>query len=145
MDALAALSLAGNVLQFVQFTSGILRSTRKIYNSAAGVSDECEQLDNVYSKLSEFSVQLGNRITLDSVKIDDSDIVECANMCKKDCDALLVITDKLRIKDSIKRRWWHSFAIAIQEVWKSSEIDSLRACIEQHRNFMVLKLCTVSW
>lgn len=149
MDALTTLSLAANILQFVQFTSSLLQSTRKIYKSASGVSDQCEHLGNVYSELSKFSVELGKqpvqKVASSSQKIDDSDVVDCAKLCMKDCDALLGIINKLRVRDDTKNRWWHSFAKAIRECWKSSEIESLKARIGRHRDVMILKLCTDSW
>ena len=45
MEPLAALSVAGTVVQFVQFASALFTGSRKIYNSTSGGSEENERLD----------------------------------------------------------------------------------------------------
>ena len=148
MDPLSALSLAGNVVQFVQFAFRLLNSTQKIYSSASGRSSNGQHLEEVYSRLSDFSITLKgwveHREAVGGHRAPVKGLKETVTSCKDDCDKLLDIIEKLRVKSGTKRRWWHSFSKAMHEVWHSDDIESLRARIADSRQLMVLKLCAIS-
>ncbi|KAK2730167.1 hypothetical protein CKAH01_09689 [Colletotrichum kahawae] len=50
MEALAAVSLAGNILQFLQFCAGLVSESRQIYDSIEGTTKDCKDLEEVCRK-----------------------------------------------------------------------------------------------
>ena len=147
MDPLSVLSVVGNAVQFVQFTFGLLNSSKKIYNSASGSSADCEDLKKIYSKLSTFSNQLvDTSFTVTNAALDHtSEIQEIARACKEDCEKLLDLVNKLRLKSKTSKIWWQSFSKAILELWSSKDLENLKIRIADARGLLILKLCAVSW
>ena len=148
MEPLTALSLAGNLVQFVQFASGLLSSTREIYRSANGASDKCEHLDSICGKLSTFSDQLRDWKSQQSENADRfnmyEDLENSASFCEKDCQTLLGLVERLKVKSGSKKNRWQSFTKAVREVWHSDELDALKARLIERQNMVVLQLCTIS-
>lgn len=56
MEALAAVSLAGNILQFIDFTSRLVSKGREIHTQ--GSLSEHSDLENVTTRLVEFNLEL---------------------------------------------------------------------------------------
>ena len=151
MDPLSALSLAANVIQFVDFSFELLNSSRKIYNSISGTSEDGQHLQKVHSELPAFSTQLRDDknhsakvIPAENQSEHSSSLRETAEACRKDCERLLGIIEKLKVKSGTRRKWWQSFSIAILEVWKSKDVERLKKRIDEYRNSMILKLCAIS-
>ncbi len=55
MEALAAVSLAGNILQFLDFVGTAVSKTREIYTSATGTLKEHEDIGTVSRDLKSVS------------------------------------------------------------------------------------------
>ena len=151
MDPFSILSIAGNVIQFLQFTAGILNSTKKIYYAASGASADSEHLEDVYSNLSRFNERLiswaKKRATEDhgqSYFESAKDLEQIAEACKNDCQKLLDLVTKLKTKTGTRMKWWNSFSKAIREVWVEGEIDKLKARINENRQVATSRLCAVS-
>ncbi|KAI7779269.1 hypothetical protein LA080_001032 [Diaporthe eres] len=58
MDPLTAFSLAGTIIQYLDFTTSLVRTTVEIHDSIKGLSSEVSSLEEVYTALSEFSSEL---------------------------------------------------------------------------------------
>ncbi|KAK3329135.1 hypothetical protein B0H66DRAFT_14431 [Apodospora peruviana] len=161
MDPLSSLSLAGTTIQFVQFIGSLLSNTRRIYNSATGLSSESELLETIYGKLSTFSSELS--ATSETApetqpaatseeppqarrSSNDASIAELARICKEDCDNLIGILEKVKNKNSpaLAPKWWKSFQSALLEVTKWDEIKDIKARIEKTQTQMVFYLCLAS-
>lgn len=151
MDPLSALSIAAGVIQFVHFSSAILNSTVKIYQSSQGISNQSQHLSEVYTKLSHLSSGLQteafpNKSTANAsnfVQDCSSAIIQLAKDCKADCDRLLDIISKLQLSRN-NGRWWKSFRIALKEYLKSDEISYLQKRIENYETTIMMHLCTLS-
>ena len=148
MDPLSALSLAGTVLQFIQFTFGLLNNSKKIYSSASGNSDDCQHLEEVYTKLLRFSDQLQSQLVSTTGRANAlghaSDLEETAATCKQDCRNLLDTVKKLQVESGKKPKWWQSFVKAMHEMWAADDIKCLKARIDSNRISMILSFCAIS-
>lgn len=153
MEPLAALSVAGTVVQFVQFASALFTGSRKIYNSTSGGSEENERLDFIYNKLSDFSTSLetdilkkrqGIRSVASGLPKDIPSLADLATKCREDCSKLLKLVDRMKMGAHAGPKVWRSFRVAMMEVSKSSEITQLQAHIEGYQKVMVLHFCSVS-
>lgn len=151
MDPLSALGIAAGVIQFVQFSSAILNSAAKIYQSSQGVSHQSQHLTEIYSKLSHLSSSLKTKVFLDESTPNTSDFVQgCSSAiiqlgigCSADCDKLLDIVSKLQLGRN-SGGWWKSFRIALKEHLKSEEISCLQKRIENYETTIMMHLCTLS-
>ncbi|KAI0440511.1 hypothetical protein F4803DRAFT_465700 [Xylaria telfairii] len=152
MDPLSALSLAGTVVQFVQFAASLINGTRKIY--VTGHSIETETLDGIYRLLSDFSSDLGARCSGhpqpflgDLQRLANrraAALGSLATKCKHDCDQLLEIVTRLKTSSVTGPRWWASFVVALKEVAKAKEVKEIQERIEGYQGQMILHLCAIS-
>jgi len=147
MDPLTALSLAGTVIQFVQFVSGLLSSAAKIHDSITGSTSDGDYLESISSRLADLSGSLlnkasGTRTTQGTD--EEAAMVKAAMGCKNDCDRLVELLRKIRYKQRHGPRWWSSFRTALLEVLNESEINTIRSRIEGYQNLAVYHMCATS-
>lgn len=149
MDPITAVAFAGNILQFIQFVGGLLDDTRKLYASATGASCTNEHLQDICGKLITFNEQLQQSPAPSSaptgkVSKHAKPLTECAAACKRECEDLLRIMNKLKAVGSVGPRYWGSFRAALTEVWNSNDIEDLRSRIADRQRQMTLLLCAAS-
>lgn len=153
MDPLSALGFASNIVSFVQFASGLIQSTHKIYSSATGASTQNEHLDGIYARLSGLANNLScspeNGPRADSSNDDGpskqtQELERLAIVCKAHCDSLLGILEALRLKQGAKKRRWKSFQKAMLEVWRLDDVLELKSRIDDVQKLLVTHICAIS-
>ena len=129
MDPVAALGLAGNIVQFVDFSCKVLQDTKNLYRSTTGASAENDILEVICHDL----IDLDNALTAPSAPgaIPDS-VRSLASTCKEVAAELLGILDKIRVREP--RQKWKSFVQALRSVWKKEQIEELLKRMERLRN-----------
>jgi hypothetical protein len=58
LDPLSALSIAGNIVQFIDFGSKLLNSSREVYHSAEGLSSNHQHLEQITQSLIDLNTKL---------------------------------------------------------------------------------------
>jgi len=151
MDPLSALAVAGNVLQFLQFTATLFSNTWKIHQAALGFHENGvngQDVEGIHTRLLSFSSLLngtpGNDETAVGGSVHSAALGALLQECRGCCDRLLAITQKLQVKDDTKAKWWKSFEKAVYEIWKKEDIDHLKSRIRYCQTEMVLQLCAIS-
>ncbi|KAI1084093.1 hypothetical protein F5B20DRAFT_365513 [Whalleya microplaca] len=151
MDPLSALSLAGNIVQFVDFASKLCHNTQQIYRSCSGQSATVEHLDGIYDRLLDFDKLLrvqteardGASITT-TVSEHYGAIEPLLDGCRLECDKLLEITLKIKAKEGSKGRRWESFRKAMHEVWRTEDISRLQIRLRDYQTEIIIRLCAIS-
>ncbi len=106
LEPLIAVSVAANVIQFVQFGLQLLSESREIWNSAKDASSENLDIENVYGVLQSFSTKLQGARVPDLEKSKEEQALEgLSEGCKQTADELLRIIHDLRVKGEKHRRW----------------------------------------
>ncbi|KAI8957965.1 hypothetical protein F5Y11DRAFT_337799 [Daldinia sp. FL1419] len=106
MDPLSAIALAGDVLQFIEFTSKLLSTSVEVYQSTAGtlnanlisLEEICKQLCDLSNCLRESSSSARSSPTQSALR-------EIADECNNDCICLLIKQNNLKASDENYRRW----------------------------------------
>ena len=153
MEALTALGLAANIVEFIQFASDLIAKTSEVYNSASNATATTVDLEKVYGRLSTFSLNLQGADTTDVGALlssqaipyrqsleDRAHIAALADLgkeCKVTCDQLLEITGDLRAKDGRWRRFW-SFKAALETVWNNKKITRLQDRLDKYQGLLLL-------
>ncbi|KAF2464920.1 uncharacterized protein BDR25DRAFT_241210, partial [Lindgomyces ingoldianus] len=116
MDAFTAIGLAGNIVQFVDFSWKLIAGCRVIYKSSEGASDETLTLGSIANDV----VRLSNAIGVSSYDDQLEPMAkECTAIAKELSDALNKLTAKSQ------RTMWISFSIALKEVWRKGKIEGI--------------------
>ena len=145
MEPLAAISLAGNVIQFVDFATNIVSRGNELYFSSHGALSKNMEIEDVAKRLidinqrlltsplrvTEFSSTNGGRPRYEPLVL----IVESCNEVAKE---LLETLDKLKVRGNHRR--WRSVQQAIRSVWNQDRIDRLVERMAKYREEMVIQV-----
>lgn len=154
MDPLTAISLASNVVSFVQFASELFKSTRDICESANGCDAEVVSLECIYGHLRTLSDALkpadtdersepeilSEATTLTSPNVESMDVRGLAALCKADCDSLLEMARKLK-SGSASTSKWKGFRLALKKAGMDNAISSLVQRLNNVQTTITLSIC----
>lgn len=143
MDPLTSLSVAGNIVQFIEFTYSLLKGTVSVYASATGAPKEAELLEEIYSNLKQHSDQLESKKSNDS-DVTNRNICCLAAKCKSECQSLLQKLEKLQRSKHPGPKLWKSFRVALADVMSSRDVSSLQNRIATYQSQLVLLLCAAT-
>ncbi|KAF2793356.1 hypothetical protein K505DRAFT_337878 [Melanomma pulvis-pyrius CBS 109.77] len=122
LEALAAVGLASNILQFIDFGCNLLAETRQIHSSTSGASDKNIELEQTAEKLIHLSASIStiglNRASALELRLRnmEAEIVKIAN-------ELLGAIDKIKLQTQHGKL--RSFVHALRQVWKSRDIEKM--------------------
>ena len=119
MDALTALSLAGAIIQFVEFGSKILSSGNELYKSTTGALSGNDEVNLVTTDLLAIVKKLQHEGNF------DKDFEQICDEARKVAQELLIRLESLKVKG--KHRLWKSLRQAVQTALSTDEIDALRS------------------
>jgi hypothetical protein len=145
LDPLTALSLAGTIVQLVDFGSKIFSTAYQLHRSSTGALSVNEEIETVTSDLLALATKLRRSVY-------SSDVLGCltqdeqmlAENFDRVCNSAVIVADEilqrldmLQVKG--KRRAWKSFRQAFKAVWSKAEIaklleklSKLRTSLETH-------------
>lgn len=127
MDPLSALSVAGTVVQFVDFSVKILSTTNKLYNSASGNLPAHEELEYVTTDISRLATKLSQPLRDKGVPAASSqpraDLEDICTKCGEIAQDLLTRLKSIKIEE--KNGVWQSFRYALKATWAKKDLDDL--------------------
>ncbi|PMD32009.1 hypothetical protein L207DRAFT_471340 [Hyaloscypha variabilis F] len=122
MDPMTALSLAGNVVQFIEFGTRLLSTTKELYRSSTGSLTVHDEIELVTTDLSILVAKLKQNRT------DEPD--DFQKICDEAASVATEILTKLgtmKVKKEGKYRELKSFRAAVKQVWSHRELEKLEA------------------
>jgi hypothetical protein len=125
MEALAALSLAGNVVQFIQFASQVITETRETYRSADDAGAQHLDLETVAKILRKQISPLQASAQASAEAVGGLEFKELLASCNEAANELHSAIQELKVKDGPHRKW-RSFGKALISVWKREKISSFQ-------------------
>ena len=120
MEALAIVSLAGNILQFLDFVRGVVSKTGEIHNSALGNLNEHDDQENLTKDLKSLSGRLQN-----SAGHSDRALEKLCSRCCEVSDELITALEGLAVKG--KRTRSQSVRKALKILWGKPKLQDLEA------------------
>jgi len=146
MDPVTALGVASSVVQLVDFTQGLIRSTYEIYKSTSGSSAANVDLQTVTTSLKSLNDDL--RLSVDrgaralgkgtEPSNNDAELLTLCQNCNGVADNLISTLEKLKAQKSHKIR--DNFGRALLTVWTKKEVESLERQLEQYRHQISLHI-----
>ena len=118
MEAFAALGLASNIVQFVDFTCKLLASTRAIHRFGSHPSPNRIALEKIANNAKAISAKLDQHAAS-----RDPGLELLSSECKNIAQDLLEMLGKLRLRKDKTR--WASFVLALKDVAKERQVTSL--------------------
>ena len=142
MEALSALSLASNIVQFLDFGLRVLSKGNKIYRSVDGALEENLDLEVVTSDLLVMQTKLKCTLLTSGNTHLASDDLQAFNTLSESCAGL---ADKLlerlnMVKAQGRFRRWKSLRQALKIVWSKQDIENTKNTLQSYRSEMQLHL-----
>ena len=124
LESLAALSVAANIIQFVEFGFKLFFKSRALYKASDERVEESVELEIISKALKRLSNDL---LATPSSTMPQSqaeaDLLPLAKRCQAIADELLVALNKLQVNGGKGK--WQCFRSALKRIWKSHEIDNM--------------------
>jgi hypothetical protein len=125
LDPLTAISLAGNIVQFVDFTAKVISKTRELARSTHGTTQEAYNAEIVIRDLLKLSEQLkdGARAASAVPQTDDDKVLE-----------------ELKLGEGAGKR--RAFLNALKGVWSQKELEGEEAQLAIYRSQLDFRVLT---
>jgi hypothetical protein len=141
MDPISALSLASNVIAFVDFGCKVVSQTRQIYKSVNGTLSDKVFIEALTDDLVALATNLEQSSpNTDSEKYDgylSEDSVALGDLCRR-CKLiaadLLSKLERVKVKDGSANRNWQSFKTALRATLGREEMDRLASQLSEIRS-----------
>ena|ERR1700735_2284377 len=134
MDPLTAISLASNVVQFVDFAGKIISKSYEFHKSTTGALREHDDVELVAVDLKRRTERLKK-----CPGPADSDLVKLSGDCYGVAEELLQALQRVTIKGTSTR--WKSLRKALRSVWSKEKILELERRLNRFRDQINLVVC----
>jgi hypothetical protein len=144
LDPLTAVSLAGTVVQFLDFSAKLVEKGHQIYRSEQGALSENLEIELVTADLFNmipdlqkcaFVEDASASVAVEQQRALQDTILGCETISKE----LLVKLQKLKVNNKTTRAW-KSFRQALKSVTQKGEIDDIAKRLERYREQLKLKV-----
>jgi len=136
LEGLAAFGLAGNIIQFVDYSSKVVSKFKEIHHSISGTTKNAVDLTIIYQDLEKICSDLSVGIAQASQPPDG--LTRLAMKCAQCTEELLQTLSKVRAKDP--RSKWQSARAALKLGWSSSEISRMQETIMEYRCQLIVHM-----
>ena len=144
LEPLAAIGLAGSLVQFVDFCGRIIAEGYSAYQSANGVSKDNAHLEVVIRDLQAWSKKFNAVQTSPSTLSDDEKALQGLRVdCSLLAGELLSILEKLRVKRTGHLRSISAFGKSVRRFHKSDQIKRLSKELDDIRSEINSRLLTI--
>lgn len=140
MDPLSAISLAGTVVQFVDFGFKIVKIAEEFQRSASGASVENDRIDSLTIKMQALALDLQPQKIEFSMTADERRLNDLAKECQSLSENLLDLLGTLKIQDSSKKSKRQALSATFRNMRKKNEKEELRARLERCKQQLHLQL-----
>lgn len=131
MEALAAVSLAGNILQFLNLTAAAFSKSRQIHASISGTLKEHDDLESLTNDLKDSSGRL--QASAGSV---DPVLKQLCSRCSEVAEELLKALESLGVKGKHTRA--QSLRKALKAMWGNEKLKILEERLARFRHELTL-------
>jgi hypothetical protein len=143
IEALAAISLAGNVVQFVEFSCRLFDQTAAIYHSRTGSTRGAQDIETLTQQLQNLCANLahGNN-SVQHVGPAHQPIPGSLRRLAKDCEAVAneLLSELYSLKARNPGSKWSSFRAALGVSWKEKRVDALQKKLDSYRSQLIVHL-----
>ncbi|KAG8531407.1 uncharacterized protein KY384_003036 [Bacidia gigantensis] len=144
MESLAALGLAANICQFLQFGGKLVHDTSELYNSLDGTTSANRVLETITKDLTNLCVELGkNEGSIDQTSASQSEksLLALAQECQKKGEDFISLLQEMKVDQSSGklRSAWR----AVRGVSKEREIKQYEQELAAYQSSLATRLLMV--
>jgi hypothetical protein len=143
MDPFAAIGLAGNIINFIEFGHSVISKAKDIRNSTSGSSSANNALTSMTQRLQDMTLSLpGGGSTAASNQ--SQSLAQLGMECHEVSEELLNLLENLRAKDPTSKR--STFRAALREMSgsKKEQVHQLERRLDRCRQQLNLELVNLA-
>jgi hypothetical protein len=142
MEVFAAISLAGNIIEFVDYGLKLCSWAYKVHSTATGFTDPDERLMLVTLELKALAERLDSCAAISRVKPEAKAVRDLAIKCADLAQELVELLEEFQAKNPKSKR--ESFKIAWKKVFKEDEQKQLEQRLANFSSELNLHLTQLS-
>jgi hypothetical protein len=128
VDPLTALSVAGTIVQFVDFGTKLISRSKELYQSVDGALGVNKELEKIVEDLSKLLVKLQRPVRLKNTSsgndLDEDALESLCTACRNVANEMLKRLEGLKVNGNNGR--WKCFGKALKSAWSRHELETLR-------------------
>lgn len=131
MEALVAVGLASNILQFVDFAKSIVSDAKKFYENASGAKDEYQDAEGYAQRVQRLAAQVAMPQAPygGGISVEEKELKELGERCSQIANELLEATRG--VTATSHKDWVQSARKAVKASLSSSQIKSLQGRLDR--------------
>ena len=143
MDPFSALSLAANVIQFVDFGSKVFSRARELHESLDGAVSINNNFECITKDLEEICAALTapESYICEGASAPEVALVPLARSCQELGKEFLSVLQTLKL--NCKNKKWESILQALKSVWKEKEIRNYKERLSEYRSQIAIHLINI--
>lgn len=151
MDPLSALGVAGNIVQFIDFSCKLISTGQKIHGSASGALVENLEIEAIAASIQDLSSKVDESLVtilrvpkavgsnrangenaISSINANNASILEVCQHCSNVGGELQEALQSIKIRGS--HREWNSFRAALRSVWDEPKVEEIFRRLQRLRD-----------
>lgn len=136
MDPITAAGLATSILQFIDFSWGIVTGTYEVYKSTAGTTSENAHISTIVDDLER--VTDGLISDAEGKTKHEKELCKLADKCHDLSQDLSNILKKLQVSEKSSK--WQSLKVKFASMRKEKEIASIEDRLDKYRSQIIIRL-----
>jgi hypothetical protein len=141
LEALAAVGLAGTVIQFVDFSCKLFDTATSVYHSQAGSSRDSQNLEDITRQLQCICGDLTH--AGHNGRHPVSTMGQLANDCESAANDLLAALERVKAKNPQSKR--SSLKAALATTWNERQISAMEKRLNSYHSQLILQLQMLHW
>jgi hypothetical protein len=141
-EIVAALSLASNIVQFIDFGSNVLAAGYRLHKNRSGGSDNIPEIKYVTSAIQRlvkgFTECLPDDSAIGELSRTEVELRKLANQCSVLAEELLSAVSKIEVQGRLKK--WNSFRAALKSVLAEEKIAKIQGRLDKFRQGLILHI-----
>ena len=130
-ESLAALSLASNIVQFIDFGCRLFSKSRELY--IEGFVSESVQLETISKTVGRFTSDSNvTQTRKDLLSKDEADLLTLAELCAGIAEDFLILLAQIRVNGCGHN--WQSLRVSLKRLWKSDDIERMATRLDRTSN-----------
>jgi chromosome segregation ATPase len=141
MDPITAVGFAASILQFIEFSWGVITGTYEVYKSTTGTTHENAHISTVVNDLERATDRLISDV--EGKTKNEKELCNLADKCHELSQDLSKILKKLQASEKSSK--WLSLKVKVASMRKEKEIASIEDRLDRYRSQILVRLNFMLW
>ncbi|KAJ6084564.1 hypothetical protein N7486_011364 [Penicillium sp. IBT 16267x] len=136
MDPLTAISLAGNIISFIDFPYQVIAGVNKVLDSSSGMTPESAQFSALVEDLNGITQNLVSNVAARTE--NEKQLCILATNCHVLSGEICQVLRSLKVGD--KKSKWQGMMVKMKSMWMNKEIEAIERRLNSYQSEILIRL-----